>query len=140
MHSRFMSRAAATAVRIRWPTKIMDQEVTVRLTLSDRGIATVPISPDARIHVSVSTAAEKQAADPTLPPQSNSIAIDGNKQGLITLAHQLLAIAHTDIEGYHQHFDSDVFAGFFESHSDWELIVGRNDNRAVRRARSDGKP
>jgi hypothetical protein len=115
-------------------------ELTVRLTVNDRGIASSPIATDAHVRVTVSTATEKLLADPELPPQSNSIVIEGNKHGLIALAEQLLAIAHTNVEGYHQHFDSDVFAGFFESDGDWELIVGRNDKRAIRRAVSDRNP
>jgi len=109
-------------------------DLTVRLTVNDQGIASSPIPSDAHIRVSVWTAAAESASDPCLPPQTNSIAIDGNKQGLIALAEQLVAIAVTDVEGYHQHIDSGVFAGFFESDGDWELIVSRNDRRAIRGA------
>ncbi len=117
-----------------------EHDVTVRLTLSAQGIGSAHIPSDAHVRVSVSPTPEKRSTDPELPPQKNSISIIGNKQGLTALAAELLAIAHTDIEGYHQHFDSDVFAGFFESNGDWELIVGRNDNRAIRRARTDDTP
>jgi hypothetical protein len=114
------------------------RDITVHLAWSQRGMPIVAIAEDARVHLSVQSAESKHAADPSLPPQIGSVSIHGNRAGLVALAEQLLAIAHTDIEGYHQHFDADIPAGFLDSDGNWELIVGRNDRRAIRRVVADG--
>lgn len=109
-------------------------EHSTRLVWSQNGIPHQRISPEARIHLTVHSAESKTEADPSLPPQIGTVAIRGNRAGLVALAEQLLAIAHTDIEGYHQHFDSDVPHDFLDANGNWELIVERNDQRAIRQA------
>ncbi len=110
------------------------RDITVHLTWSSQGTPVVPIANGARLQLSVQSAESRLADDPSLPPQAGSVSLHGNRAGLVALAEQLLAIAHTDIEGYHQHFDADVPANFLEAEGDWELIVGRNDHRAIRHA------
>ena len=109
-------------------------EVSIQLEWTQSGTPLRQISPDARIHLSVHSAESKTIADPSLPPQIGTVAICGNRAGLISLAEQLLAIAHTDLEGYHQHFDSDVPQNFLVAEGNWELTVERNDQREVRKS------
>jgi len=109
-------------------------EILTRIDWTRNGTPLQRISPDARIHLTVHSADSKTEAAPSLPPQIGTVAIRGNRDGLVALAEQLLAIAHTDIEGYHQHFDSDVPRDFLDANGNWELIVERNDQRAIRRS------
>ena len=113
-------------------------DITVKLVWNEHGVPVVPISPDAHVTLSVDTSDSKLAADSSLPPQSSTVAIHGNRAGLIALAEQILAIAHTDCEGFHQHFDDEFPANFLDADGGWELLVGRNDNRAIRKAITNG--
>ena len=114
-----------------------EHDITVKLVWNDNGVPVVPISSDAHISLSVDTSHSK-LKPATLPPQQNTVSIHGNRAGLIALAEQILAIAQTDIEGFHQHFDAECPANFLDSDGDWELLIGRNDDRAIRKALSNG--
>lgn len=109
------------------------RDICVSLTWSDQGIPEKTLDANAHLEMVVESAESKQT--PGLPPQLSSVSIHGNRAGLVALATRLLAIAYTDIEGYHEHFDHEVQSGFVLHVDDcWELIVGRNDHRAIRRA------
>ncbi|MEQ8784807.1 MAG: hypothetical protein RIC55_00850 [Pirellulaceae bacterium] len=114
------------------------RDITLHLTWSEHGTPIASIADDARIRLSVHSAESKRDSDPSLPPQIGSVSIEGNRAGLVALAEQLLAIAYTEIEGYHQHFDDEVPANFLDAEGNWELIVGRNDSRSIRRAVAAG--
>ena len=112
-------------------------EISTRLEWTSNETPLARISPEARIQLSVHSAESITSADPSLPPQIGSVAITGNRAGLVALAEQLLAIAHTDIEGYHQHFDSEVPRDFLDANGNWELIVERIEQRAIERSARD---
>jgi len=109
-------------------------DISVKLVWNEAGFPVVPISSDAHISLLVNTGNSKLAADRSLPAQPSTVSIQGNRAGLIALAEQILAIAHTDSEGFHRHFDGECPANFLDSDGDWELLIGRNDNRAIREA------
>ena len=101
---------------------------------NDSGIPVTSLDRDAYISLSVVSATKKEASDPSLPPQIGSVSISGNRAGLLALAERLIAIAYTDIEGYHEHIDGDCPAGFAAVDGNWELLIERSDIRAIRNA------
>ena len=135
-----MERAVVSAPR-RLPTEIMSQRehsITIKLVWNDNGAPVVPISRDARVSLSVDTCDSTMAAASKLPGQPRTVSIHGNRAGLVALAEQILAVAQTDIERFHQHFDAECPTDFLDSDAGWGLIVGRNDNRAIRKVLSNG--
>ncbi len=109
------------------------RDITVHLAWSQLDTPIVPIPTDARVHLSVDPPESESADDQSPTEQRGSVSIVGNSAGLFALAEHLLAIAHTEIEGYQQHFTEDVPENFLDSDGNWELIVGRDDRRTTER-------
>ena len=53
--------------------------------------------------------------------------IEANRNGLITLANWMIALADQDSRLAHQHFDNEIDMGLFRSDNDSELIIQRTD-------------
>ena len=103
-------------------------EIVTHLEWNDNGLPVNAIATDARVELRVQNAVESEC-------NSGVVMIRGNRSGLIALAEQLLAVAHTDVEGYHQHFDSEFPPDFLDGEWRWQLIIERSDQRAIRRSK-----
>lgn len=99
------------------------RDITVHLAWSQLDAPLVPIPPDARLYLSVHSA-QSDGADPPNSSPASSVSILGNSAGLVTLAEHLLAIAHSEIEDYQQHFNADAPENFLNVDGNWELVLG----------------
>ena len=55
----------------------------------------------------------------------DQIIIEANRPGLYALGSWMVALADSDSNLDHQHFDNEIDMGFFKSKSDVELIIQR---------------
>lgn len=93
------------------------KKITVEFEINDHGCPIVT-APDRAF------AAARFAPAGTDQPR-DQITIDGNRNGLLTLARWMIALADQDSHVDHQHFDNDVDFGLFKSDTDCELIIQR---------------
>ncbi len=112
----------------------MQREFNVTIEWNTTGVPVSSIPQDAHIALEVVPSDQKMRQDPNLPNQIGTVSLSGNRAGLLALAERLIAVAHTDVEGYHEHFDSDFPAGFVGTDGPWELLIVRSDVRAIRKA------
>ena len=113
----------------------MQRDFNISIEWSPSGLPLTHIDQSAHLYLAVHSAAEKLATDPSLPQQTGTVSIRGNRAGLLKLAERLIAVAHTDVEGYHEHLDQECPRGLLDVAGDWELVIERSDVRAIRKAK-----
>ena len=93
------------------------KNITVEFEINDHGWPIVAAPDRAFATVAFAPAGSDRPRD--------QITIDANRNGLLTLARWMIALADDDSYAGHQHFDNDVGFGFFKSDTDCELIIQR---------------
>ena len=93
------------------------KNVTVEFEINDDGCPMVAAPDRAFATARFAPASPDQLRD--------QIIIDAKRNGLLTLARWMIALADQDSYADHEHFDNDIDFGFFKSGTDLELIIQR---------------
>jgi hypothetical protein len=93
------------------------KKITVEYKINDHGCPIVAAPSGAFATVRFDPSGTDQPRD--------IISIEANRNGLLTLARWMIALADQDSDADHEHFDNDVGQGLFKSDTDCELIIQR---------------
>jgi hypothetical protein len=106
-----------------------EKTIAFQLRWNDAGCPLKDIPGDAMIIIKVSgegcppqprtDVATQEEARPI-----KEVYVEGNRAGLQALGKIILAVAETDLAGYHEHLDSETYPTFLASDEGWWLTIG----------------
>jgi hypothetical protein len=110
-----------------------EKTITLQLKWNGAGCPLKDIPADARILIKVAgEGASQSTSDATTPDEARPIkgvTIQGNQAGLQALGKIILAVAETELAGYHEHLDPETYPTFVRSDDGWWLTIGLSKGR-----------
>jgi hypothetical protein len=109
--------------------KNVTKDFTIQLEWNEHGCPVIRAPERARIDVAVQVG----EASPDGTVAIRGIFIEGNADGLRWLSSELLAIAETELSGYHAHLDPETNAPVYRSKGGWWLTISKHPDRRTKR-------